>query len=158
MKSGAGTKSGAVQYGARVGMRNGNGQHIRENTQSWFCCMFHTMNPQPVPNWSALFLLRWRKVSILLGASSIPGHATQQDPRAFWHHWEKNESCLLEFSVFLFLCSLRSLVQILRCMFCLGSMWGIYKRSKLSISLMTLGKWEWTAGCCSLSETSWVPP
>lgn len=89
MNAGADAKSGAVQYGAGMGTRSGNGHHIWENTQSWFCCMFYIMNPQPVPGWSALSLLRWRKVFILLGVSSIPDHAMQQDLRAFRHHWEK---------------------------------------------------------------------
>lgn len=159
MNAGVGTKSGAVQYSTGMETRSGNGRHIQENTQSWFCCMFYIMNPQPVPSWSALSLLRWRKVSILSGASSIPDHTMQQDLRAFWHHWEKNESSLLKvLSAFLFLCSLRSLVWTLRCMFCLGSTWGVFKRSKLSVSLTISGKWKWMGGCCSLSETSWVPP
>lgn len=33
-----------------------------------------------------------------------------------------------------------------------------YKGSKVSILLMTLGKWEQIAGCCSSSDISWVPP
>lgn len=82
-------KVGAVQYRARAGMRNGNGHHTQENTPSWFCCVFYIMNPQAVPKWSVLCLLRWRKVPILLGDSSIPDHTMQQDPGAFWHHWEK---------------------------------------------------------------------
>lgn len=74
-------ESGAVQYSARMEMRSENRHHIWENTQSCFCCMFYIMDPELMPSWSALSLVRCRKVSIPLGASSIPGHVMQRDSR-----------------------------------------------------------------------------
>lgn len=100
---------------------------VQEITQSWFCCMFYILNTRNAKLIWTLFSKVKKKVSILLGASSIPGHITQQDPSVFWHHWDDVEVL----SAFLFLCSLRSLVWILRCIFCLGSMWAVCKRRKL---------------------------
>lgn len=57
---------------------------------------------------------------------SCPRHAAGS--KGFLTSLGKNDSSLLVFSTFP---SLRSLGWILRCMFCLGSMWRVYKRSKL---------------------------
>lgn len=107
--------------------------------------------------------------SKLICTFSSKAKKTLHPLRSFQHSWPrhaagskgfltslgKNDSSVLVLSTFP---SRRSLVWMLRCMFCLGSMWRVCKRSKLSVLLMMLGKWEWMAHCCSSWETSCVPP
>lgn len=71
--------------GSTIQCQNGNEKweqtpHLGKHPKLFFC-MFYIMDPELMPSWSALSLVRCRKVSIPLGASSIPGHVMQRDSR-----------------------------------------------------------------------------
>jgi len=113
------------------------------------------MDPQLMPNWSALSLVRWRKVFIPLGAS-IAFLTTSCS--GIWGFVDIiRKKWILPSGAFCLSVFVLSQVTDAAVYALPGNTW-VYKRDKLRIVLMSSGKWEWRAGCCSSPEISQVPP